>query len=38
MTVAAVEVATTPIDQIDAAIAGRLLAAALESGGDYADL
>jgi len=27
-----------PLDQIDAAIAERLLAAALESGGDYADL
>jgi TldD protein len=29
---------TTPLDPIDAAIAGRLLAAALGSGGDYADL
>jgi TldD protein len=27
-----------PLAQIDAAIAGRLLAAALDSGGDYADL
>ena len=28
----------TPLDAIDAAIAERLLAAALGSGGDYADL
>jgi TldD protein len=30
--------APTPLDQLDAAIAERLLAAALSSGGDYADL
>src|SRR3954464_13106905 len=28
----------SPLGQIDAAVAGRLLAAALGSGGDYADL
>ena len=28
----------SPLDGIDAAIAGRLIAAALGSGGDYADL
>src|SRR5438552_2405194 len=31
-------VGSSPLEQIDAAVAGRLLAAALGSGGDYADL
>jgi TldD protein len=36
--VAASAGSASPLDQIDAAIAERLLSAALESGGDYADL
>ena len=38
MTVARDAMAATPLEQIDAAIAERLLGVALGSGGDYADL
>src|SRR5215475_11039448 len=38
MTAAPIDIHTSPLDAIDAAVAQRLLAAALSSGGEHADL